>query len=492
MSACSLSFLIFCIVVVALSEFVRGTRIRQVILACANASLLATLVPDRRSWTFFATVLAVTYLSLVFVRLTRRGEGVAASIVLALLTFLYFKRFTFFASWIPVPFEWDLKQNPVELVGLSYILFKLIHLLVDEWQGQLDRCTPWSYLNYQLAFFTLAAGPIQRYNDFYRTWANLGAHKATSRDAMALWSRIMFGMLKIGILSAWAQAAFAHAANPHAQRDLANFAVLLYMYPLYLYLNFSGYTDVMVGAGGLLGFKVPENFNHPYLARNVLDFWDRWHISVTHWIRDYVFMTSYKVAATNFQRAARLWGYLLLFVALFLAGVWHGATAGYVAFGVLNGLGAVVARMYGDGLQRVLGRRRFHAYLKDQLIRWVAIFVTLNFVCLSLLFFSSGYDKAVFLLSNALAESTKIPAMFTAHSWRSRDFAIVIAIGVVAVTLWNFELIRPRIVKVADAVTGRPALFGSLLCMMTATVVVFFFLDWAFQDVPPPVRYMAF
>ncbi len=66
----------------------------------------------------------------------------------------------------------------------------------------------------------------------------------------------------------------------------------------------------MIGAGGLLGFRLPENFNRPYLARNVLDFWDRWHISVTHWIRDYVFMTSYKLAASRFPKVARYWSYL--------------------------------------------------------------------------------------------------------------------------------------------------------------------------------------
>ena len=66
---------------------------------------------------------------------------------------------------------------------------------------------------------------------------------------------------------------------------------------MYLYFNFSGYTDVVIGSAGLLGFTLPENFNRPYLARNVLDFWNRWHISLTHWIRDYVFMSTYKEAA---------------------------------------------------------------------------------------------------------------------------------------------------------------------------------------------------
>ena len=91
---------------------------------------------------------------------------VAAAIGLALLVYLYPKRYDFLSTWVPVPIDWDLDVHPIELVGLSYMLFKLIHMLVDEWQGRLAAFNLWSYLNYQLSFFTLTAGPIQRYNDF--------------------------------------------------------------------------------------------------------------------------------------------------------------------------------------------------------------------------------------------------------------------------------------------------------------------------------------
>jgi D-alanyl-lipoteichoic acid acyltransferase DltB (MBOAT superfamily) len=492
MAVCSLGFLVFCLIVVGLSESIRGARLRQLILACANALFLATLVPDRRSWIFFTIVLAASYAALWLVRLTRWGAVVATSIVLAIVTFLYFKRFPFFATWVPVPFEWNLTQNPVELVGLSYILFKLIHMLVDEWQGQLAPFNIWHYLNYQLAFFTLTAGPIQRYNDFYRSWVDPGAKQPEARDALAFWCRILIGMVKIGVLSGWAQSAFLQAVRPRQYRDLENLALIFYVYPVYLYLNFSGYTDVMVGAGGLLGFKVPENFNHPYLARNVLDFWDRWHISVTHWIRDYVFMTSYKVAAISFPRAAHFCAYLLLFAALFLAGIWHGTAGGFIAFGVLNGLGAAATRIYGDILQRLLGRKGLHKYLQNRAIRSIAVLATFNFVCLSLLFFSCGYDQANLFLSMAWTEITKLPTLLAAHAWQARDFAAVLGVGLLVALLWNVDPIGSKLAGLAAGIARRPALFRSVVCAMTVIVVTVFYLDWAFQQVPPPVRYMAF
>jgi alginate O-acetyltransferase complex protein AlgI len=492
MPLCSLSFLFSCMAVVAAVHFVRGRRLRQLLLAVANASFLVTFVPDRRSAAYFAIVLAGTYIALFLVRLSRRGAVLTAAILLTILVFLYVKRFTFFANWVPVPYEWDLSQHPVELVGLSYMLFKLIHMLVDEWQGQLAPFNLWSYLNYQLAFFTLTAGPIQRYNDFEKSWRDMNALPTDFRQSALLWCRVLVGVLKIGVLGAWAQSIYLDAANPQRPRELANLLPQFYMFPLYLYLNFSGYTDVMIGAGGLLGFKVPENFNHPYLSRNVLDFWDRWHISVTHWIRDYVFMTSYKAAAISFPRAARFLGYALLFVALFLAGVWHGTTQNFVVFGLLNGVGAAVARMYGDGLRRLLGHKRFHAYLQNRLIRWVAVVLTLHFMCLSLLFFSTYYDQAMLALTTAWRQLLEIRTSAASHEWGPRGAVILVAATVLLAVLWKFDALSSLVAGIFSGVARRPALVCTVLCAMTALVVTILFFDWTSQQNPPPVHYMAF
>jgi alginate O-acetyltransferase complex protein AlgI len=492
MSICSLAFLFFCLAVITVFYLARGKWFRQLLLAGANAAFLYPLVPDARSWAYFAVILGCSYLALLVVRLSRRGAVVACAVTLVVLVFLYIKRFRFFASWVPVPFDWDLAQHPVELVGLSYMLFKLVHMLVDEWQGQLAPFSLWSYLNYQLSFFTLTAGPIQRYNDFQRSWEQMGARPSESRDVLLFWCRILVGMVKIGVLGAWALSVFREAAEPRQYRDLANLLTGFYAYPLYLYFNFSGYTDVMIGAGGLLGFNLPENFNHPYLARNVLDFWDRWHISLTHWIRDYVFMSSYKAAASRFPRAATVLAYALLFVALFLAGVWHGTTSGFVMFGALNGLGVAAARAYGDGLRAVLGRAGLHAYLQNRFIRWVAVLFTLNYVCLSLLFFSSNLDRGTLLLTAAWEEFAKLPAGLASHTWRAQDALPLLGVAILLAALWNSEPIGLVIGRLASSVTRRPTLFCWVMCATTALTVAVFFFAWAFQQNPPPVRYMAF
>jgi hypothetical protein len=202
-------------------------------------------------------------------------------------------------------------------------------------------------------------------------------------------------MIKMGAIGPLAYSVFEKAGeifdyHQPATALLPRFALYLYAYPVFLYFNFSGYTDIAIGSAELLGCRLPENFNQPYLARSILDFWNRWHMSLTHWIRDYLFMTSYKAAAERFPAVAKYLGWVLLFFALFIAGIWHGSTPGYMVFGTINGFGAAVNQAYGDYLRHRLGRAGFQRYQKNRLVKVIAIVATFHYMCFSHLFFSSG------------------------------------------------------------------------------------------------------
>jgi alginate O-acetyltransferase complex protein AlgI len=489
MTICSLTFLLYCGGLALVVQLAPGKWLRQLLLASASSAFLASLVPDQRSWSCFAVVLAITYAALVLVRAWPRGGIATLGIALAVFLYLYLKRYALVSQFIPMPFELDLEVHPVEVVGVSYMTFKFIHMLVDQWEGQLAPFNLWSYLNYQLSFFTLTAGPIQRYNDFLSSWDAIDRGPGATRDGVVCWIRILTGMIKIGVFGAYFQSAFRAASYGHRTFTLQEALICFYEYPVYLYCNFSGYTDVMIGAAGLLGFRLPENFNRPWLARNVLDFWDRWHITLTHWIRDYVFMTSYKTAATRFPRAARYWSYALLFVALFLAGVWHGTTSGFVMFGVLNGLGAAVTRAYGDLLRATLGRKGVDAYLRNPVMRLVAVVTTLHYVCLSQLFFSSDFETAIKILASAGTEIYHLPTVLTNYA----SHAVAVAIGIVAVlliALWKNEAIAA--IRLPQLTAGNDRRLWSVLCLECLFVGGMFFVGWAFQQPAAPVVYMAF
>jgi D-alanyl-lipoteichoic acid acyltransferase DltB (MBOAT superfamily) len=491
MAVCSLGFLLFCAAAVLVFQIAPGKRSRQVVLACVSASFFVPLVPDLPSAVWFALMLAGTYVALVLVRARPRGALVAALVTLGLLLYLYLKRFTLFADFVPVPREWDLRLHPVELVGLSYMIFKFIHMLVDQWQGQLAPFNLWTYLNYQLSFFTLMAGPIQRYSDFLRYWEQMDLEPGDARESLRHCNRLLMGMIKVGVLGAYAYSLFRSGSYPHKNVTLGEALLCFYAYPVYLYFNFSGYTDIMLGAGGLLGFRLPENFNRPWLARNVLDFWDRWHISLTHWIRDYVFMASYKVAATKFPDGARYWSYALLFFALFVAGIWHGTTDGFVVFGVLNGLGAAATRAYGDVLRATLGRQRLHAYLKSQTVRLIAIVVTLHYVCLCQLFFSSSYYQAMKILGAAGTELVRLPSTLSYDSWRGPTAAMVV-VAVLLIALWKSDAAGSIMRRLALRSGERTGWLAAILFAQCVFVAGMFFVEWVLQQEPPPVLYMAF
>ena len=166
------------------------------------------------------------------------------------------------------------------------------------------------------------------------------------------------------------------------------------------------------------------------MARNIIDFWNRWHMSLTHWVRDYVFMSSYKAVAERFPRGiAKLFGYALIFGSLVVVGLWHGVSAGYAVFGVMHGLGAAFNQAYADLLSRSRlkqGGRRSAAISRIPLIHVLAVFLTFHCVCFSFLFFNLGVSGAVELLVNAgsstraaipLAWAAAVPAIGAGGAW---------------------------------------------------------------------------
>ena len=118
---------------------------------------------------------------------------------------------------------------------------------------------------------------------------------------------------------------------------IGHFLGVLYFFPLYLYLNFSGYCDIVIAGASLLGMKLPENFDHPYLARNVIDFWTRFHRTLGFWIRDYLFLPLYKSVAERWPKQAESYAFLCYFVAFFFAGIWHGPTGNFVIYRLAAG-----------------------------------------------------------------------------------------------------------------------------------------------------------
>jgi D-alanyl-lipoteichoic acid acyltransferase DltB (MBOAT superfamily) len=278
------------------------------------------------------------------------------------------------------------------------MLFRQIHFLVDTIEGQIERASLWDYANYQLNLFALLSGPIQRYQDFSDRWRELQPVLVDSHALGKAYFRLLMGIVKLAVIATLFMSLYQKSALTLTRADatgaglgrieaIGHFLAVLYFYPVFLYLNFSGYCDIVIAGAALVGIKLPENFDRPYLARNVIDFWTRFHRTLGFWIRDYLFLQLYKGVAGRWPRQAESLAFLSYFVAFLLAGIWHGPTTNFVVFGLLQAVGASAAKLWERYLVKRRGRAGLRQYMQSIRVRIVAIICTMHFEFVSVLFF---------------------------------------------------------------------------------------------------------
>jgi D-alanyl-lipoteichoic acid acyltransferase DltB (MBOAT superfamily) len=404
MTVASIEFLLCLLLAAAVFFHLPPGRTRRAALAAANLAFLGTLLPNLAAALALAVFLLSGYAVAMAVRARPRRALLAAYLAALLAAFVLVQRYAFLEPLVPA----RLLEHPIAIAGLSYMLFRQIHFLVDALQEQIPEVSLWSYVNYQTNLFALLAGPIQRYQDFHKYWRDPAPILAGRHEILGAWLRVFLGVVKIAGVAAvllfardrlWSQLLEAASAPGHAggAAVLLKFALVFYLYPAYVYFNFVGYCDIVIGGATLFGQRLPENFDRPYLSRNILDFWTRWHRTLGFWVRDYLFMPMYKAIAERAPRQAGSLAFACYFVAFLLAGMWHGTTASFAVFGLLHGLGASAAKVWEALIIRRSGRPGLRRYLDSQPARWTAIFATGHYVCFSMLFFSAelGECRAV-------------------------------------------------------------------------------------------------
>jgi D-alanyl-lipoteichoic acid acyltransferase DltB (MBOAT superfamily) len=233
----------------------------------------------------------------------------------------------------------------------------------------------------------MSVGPINTYSNYRRGFDS----KPSSIPARRAMLRILVGCVKYlflgSICNQLTYLGLLLNDHYHLWIDLPIAAVFYY---LYLYCNFSGFCDMAIGAAGLIGIPVPENFKDPFLARNVQDFWNRWHITLSHYMRDVVFspLSKYLAHLVGPSRVNHAIALTIMIVFL-LIGIWHGVGWNYAAFGVIHGVGVVVNHYYTIGLKKRLGRDGFKAYNSNRWIHIGAVILTFCFVAFSFFFFAN-------------------------------------------------------------------------------------------------------
>ena len=311
--------------------------------------------------------------------LERGWSRPAVWVLLIIVVYVWLKKYTF------LPLHSFLQFSYLTL-GLSYIFFRVLHLLIDCGEGNEKRHVGFgAYLLYTLNFATLVAGPIQRYDEFARDQFAAEPIGLGARVVGLQLERIIRGFFKVNVMAMLFDMARADAltdllhAGPAPMKFYAALRLVV-AYPLFLYANFSGYIDIVIALARLMRVRLPENFDRPFEASSVLDFWNRWHITLSNWLKTYVYnpLLLTLMRRVSSQGAQQLLGVLCFFVTFFLIGVWHGRTSEFVFFGILMGAGMAINKLWQLGLTWALGRKKYRALASDFFYR--AFGRGLNFV----------------------------------------------------------------------------------------------------------------
>ena len=237
----------------------------------------------------------------------------------------------------------DVFATPLGFIGISYLTFKVVQVLIETRDGLIDSMGVLEFLSFLLFFPVFTSGPIMRSREFMA-----GVLSPPSRDeylsmlGMGV-QRLVAGAVYKFVCAAffWWLSWFAPQAIGYAT-PLAAFGsevAVAFSYGLYLFFDFAGYSLMAMGLGSFFGVKVPRNFNLPFLSVDIKDFWNRWHISLSWWLRDFVFMRLSRGLLKRKVFASRTTTACAAYVAnMTLMGVWHGLTLDYVLYGLYHGI----------------------------------------------------------------------------------------------------------------------------------------------------------
>lgn len=322
------------------------------------ASLVFYAATDAVSLPLFLAAAAFTMLMGLLVEPARgRLRSIFLGIgVVGLLGLLGWSKYTLFAISLIPGLEGLKAAAPSAMpLGVSFFVFSAISYLVDIFRRQLAAETNPLRFGLFLSFFPkIAAGPIARYPDMFPVRA-----PAIERleDLLQGLIRLSIGLAKKVLLAAaLAPMADAAFAQPAGELDMATAWLGLISYSLQLYFDFSGYTDMAVGLGRMFGYKLPENFNYPYTSQSVREFWRRWHMTLSTWFRDYLYIPlgGGRGPAWKVQRN--------LLAVFTLCGLWHGASLSFVVWGLWHGLFLSLERGFLGKLMDGAPRPVRHAY----------------------------------------------------------------------------------------------------------------------------------
>ncbi|PKN77774.1 MAG: membrane-bound O-acyltransferase family protein [Candidatus Cloacimonetes bacterium HGW-Cloacimonetes-1] len=301
-------------------------------------------------------------------------------------------------------------------VGISFFTFQTMSYSLDVYYGKLKPLDSFIDFTFFVSFFPqLVAGPIVRASYFIpQINKKLSLDQDTVAKALVL---IFAGLIKKGVVADYISVNFVERVfeSPGLFSGVENL-IAVYAYGLQIYCDFSGYSDIAIGLAALMGFSLPLNFNAPYTASSITDFWRRWHISLSTWLRDYLYIP---LGGNRRGKARQI---LNLMLTMLLGGLWHGASWNFVFWGGLHGIGLAFDKFW---LSLKIAETRF--------MKVISTIITFHFVCFCWIFFRARTFDSAWLIINRIFTEFKAPLLW---QWIDKYRIVAILIGVTYLFHW--------------------------------------------------------
>ena len=375
-------------------------------------------------------------------RIVGNKRRLALAILMPALALFYYKYFGFFVSSVSgeemtkVGETFDLFDDIILPAGISFFTFQLVGFSIDRYRGCLPEVPDFGRFALYISFFPqLVAGPILRYHQVAGTLSRLTEFRLSPEDVSRAIGYICLGLAaKVLIADTLGSYQVTYVNQPGSLSSISAFYVV-FAYSFQIYFDFYGYSLIAIGLGQLFGFKFPMNFRLPYEAKNPRDFWRRWHISLSYWIRDYLYLP----LGGNHQYARNI---LLVFA---VCGLWHGAGWTFVIWGLYHGL-LVLTFHFGNNLWNAL----------PAILQRTLTFGLVSFGWTLFIFDFSGINA--FFLSLIGRSEVEVPNP-DVEAWLGLLLATVVCFGV------RFERVAENLTGDTVAVTIRTVMFAVLFAV---------------------------
>ena len=447
----SITFLYYFLPIVLLIYFITPYKYKNGVLLLSSLIFYFYGEPKYILLMIFEVLLA--YFSMLIVSKSNNKLLYILTIIIHILLLCIFKYLNFFTSNINSIFNINLPLSNIILpIGISFYTFQIISYEIDVYKKRVNvQKNLLKLATYIFMFPQLIAGPIVRYSDIEK---ELEIRKHSFNDFSYGVERFMIGLFK-KVLIANTLGELSNILITSTSISILLYWIFAISYMLQIYFDFSGYSDIAIGLGRMFGFHFLENFNYPYMATSITDFWRRWHISLSSWFRDYIYIPlggNRKGVKKQIRNILIVW---------LLTGLWHGANYTFIVWGLLFGIMLIIEKF-------ILGK-----YLKNTPYIIKRIY-TLFIVLISFVIFKSdNINDAFNIIKGLFGFNTKVFSnSFTIYYLKS--YFIILLLGIILSTpLLSNIITRLRKNNVLNKIINlfEPLLIILILVLVTACLI---------------------